>query len=79
MYFYSELGVKMFRQMLCGIDRTVLSSRTSETNHQIGESTIHISFYRGVYDMVDMLEEVRDLPSSSKNWITGSSKPVKWL
>lgn len=62
MYFYSELGVKMFRQMLCGIDRTVLSSRTSETNHQIGESTIHISFYRGVYDMVDMLEEVRDLP-----------------
>ena len=48
--------------MLCGIDRTVLSSRTSETNHQIGESTIHISFYRGVYDMVDMLEEVRDLP-----------------
>ena len=55
MYFYSELGVKMFRQMLCGIDRTVLSSRTSE-------STIHISFYRGVYDMVDMLEEVRDLP-----------------
>ena len=31
MYFYSELGVKMFRQMLCGIDRTVLSSRTSET------------------------------------------------
>ena len=62
MYFYSELGVKMFRQMLCGIDRTVLSSRTSETNHQIGESSIHISFYRGVYDMVDMLEEVRDLP-----------------
>ena len=44
MYFYSELGVKMFRQMLCGIDRTVLSSRTSETNHQIGESTIIYRF-----------------------------------
>ena len=61
-YLDAELGMNMFRHVLGGVDRTVLSSRTTEANHQIGESPVHIAFDRCIHDFVSMVQETGNFP-----------------
>jgi uncharacterized protein YpbB len=57
----TELGMNMFCHMLGGVNRTVLASRATETNHQIGESPVHITFDRSIHNFVNMVQEAGDL------------------
>ena len=57
----TELGMNMFRHVLGGVDRTVLASRATEANHQVGESPVHIAFDGSVHNFVSMLQEAGNL------------------
>ena len=48
--------------MLCTIDRTVLSTRTSETDHERGESPAGIGLHGRFDESIDMFEERLYLP-----------------
>ena len=44
--------INMLGQMLCGIDRTVLSASTSETKHKRGKATLNITLYMVVSKLI---------------------------
>ena len=57
----TELRMNMFRHMLGRVDRTVLAPRAAETDHQIGESSVHVTFDRSIHNFISMIQETSDL------------------
>ena len=50
----------MLGHVLGRIDGTMLPSGTTTDDHEVAESTIHIAFYRCIYQLVGMVEERGD-------------------
>ena len=73
----TELRMNMFRHMLGGVDRTVLAPRATETDHQIGKSSVHVTFDRSIHNFISMIQETSDLSVFFEERITGSSKSGK--
>jgi hypothetical protein len=61
MHLDAELLVKMLCQMLSGIDTTVLSASTTETEHQGCEASLYVSAYMIVSQFVYAVKEGEDL------------------
>jgi hypothetical protein len=40
--------MQVFRQVLCGVHTTMLATRTPEGEHQVGETTLHITLHMEV-------------------------------
>ena len=57
----AELLVDVLRQMLGGIDRAVLTTRTAEGEHQRGEATLDIAAHMSIGQLIDGVEEGEDL------------------
>ena len=57
----TELFVNMFRQMLGRIHTAMLTTRTTETEHQRGEATLDVTAYMGVGQFIHRVEERQDL------------------
>ena len=53
----AKLLMDMFGQMLCTIDRTVLTTRTAKAEHQTSEATLDITTYMGVGQLIDAIQE----------------------
>jgi hypothetical protein len=53
----TEFLVDMLCQMLGGIDATVLSTRTSEREHQRSKTTLDIATHMGVSKLIDRIKE----------------------
>ena len=53
---------QMVRKMLGAIHRAVLTSRTAETNHQIGKTTLAICLYMRIYNTIYMLQKAEHFP-----------------
>ena len=57
----TELLVDMLCQMLGGIDTAMLTTRTTEGEHQRGEATLDIPSYMGIGEFIHRIEEGEDL------------------
>ena len=53
----AEFLVDVLGQMLGTIHATVLSTRTSETEHQAGETALYITPYVGIGQLINAIEE----------------------
>src|SRR3712207_641065 len=60
-HLHPEFTVQMFRQMLSGIYRTVLSTRATEANGKMCKSALHIAFHRSVDQRTSVFEEADNL------------------
>ena len=53
MHLNAKLFMQMFGQMLCRINATVLTSRATKAEHQVGETTLdvatHMVIGQGIY------------------------------
>ena len=47
----------MFGQMLGGIDTAMLTTRTTETEHQTGETALDVATYVGIGQLIDAVKE----------------------
>ena len=61
LHFYTKLLMNMFGKMLGRIYTAMLTAGTSETEHQRGETTLHIAVYMMVGKCIDMLQELQYL------------------
>lgn len=61
LHFYTKLLVNMFGKMLRRIYTAMLTAGTSETEHQRGETTLHIAVYMMVGKCINMLQELQYL------------------
>lgn len=61
MHFYTKLPVNMFGKMLRRIYTAMLTACTSETEHQRGETTLHVAVYMMVGKCIDMIQELQYL------------------
>lgn len=61
LHFYTKLLMNMFGKMLGRIYTAMLTAGTSETEHQRGETTLHIAVYMMVGKCIDMLKELQYL------------------
>ena len=59
---HTKLLVYVFCQMLGTIDAAMLTSCTSETEHQTRESTLQITAHMSVSQLVNALQECQDFP-----------------
>lgn len=57
----TELLVDVLSQMLGGIDRTVLTSRTAKREHQRREASLDITAHMGVSEFIHRIEEGENL------------------
>lgn len=60
-YFHAVLGMEVFAEVLCTIDRAVLAARAAEGEHQIGEAALEVAFNMGFGQPIDTVEEGQDL------------------
>ena len=58
---YSENRIEVFCQMLCRIDRAMLTTSTTETELKMSETTLHVATYMGICQFVNAVEESQDL------------------
>ena len=61
LYFYTELVVDVLGKMLSTIDAAVLTTRTTETEHQGGEPTLNITTHMGIGQFINAVEESKYL------------------
>ena len=61
LHFYTKLPVNMFGKMLRRIYTAMLTACTSETEHQRGETTLHVAVYMMVGKCIDMIQELQYL------------------
>ena len=59
-HFHTELLVQVFGHVLGRINRTVLATGTSKANHEVAESTFHVSFYGSIDQCIGIFEEWED-------------------
>ena len=52
----------MLCQMLSGIHTAMLTARTTETEHQGGETTLNIAIHMMIGKRIDMIQELQDIP-----------------
>lgn len=52
--------MQMFRQVLCRIDTAMLPARTSEGEHQVGETTFHVTLHVEVGQLINAFEELKN-------------------
>ena len=57
----AKLLIEMLGKMLRTIDGTMLTTRTAEAEHQMGEATLDITSHMLVGQRIDMVEELKDL------------------
>ena len=60
-HLYAEFLVQVLCQMLGRIHATMLTTRTTETEHQRGEATLDITAHMVVCQLIDGVEEGQDL------------------
>jgi len=71
----AELLVDMLCQMLGGIDGAVLTTRTSEAEHQRGEATLDIAAHVGIGQFIDRVKERQDFAvvlQEADDWLVES-------
>ena len=61
LHFHAKLFVDMLCQMLSGIHTAMLTARTTETEHQRGETTLDITVHVMIGKCIDMLQELENL------------------
>lgn len=61
LHFYTKLLMNMFGKMLGRIYTAMLTAGTTETEHQRGETTLHIAVYMMVGKCINMLQELQYL------------------
>ena len=61
MYLHAKFIMNMFGQMLGTIDTSMLTTRTSETEHQTGKTTLDISEDMSIGQTIDTLQEGENL------------------
>ena len=61
LHFYTKLPVNMFGKMLRRIYTAMLTACTSETEHQRGETTLHVAVYMMVGKCINMIQELQYL------------------
>ena len=66
-YFYAKLFMNVLGQVLCAVNASVLSSRTSEAEHKAGESALDIPLDVGVGKLVDTVQEEQNLAIAGNN------------
>ena len=52
--------VQVFRQVLCRIDTAMLPARTSEGEHQVGETTFHVTLHVEISQLINAFEELKN-------------------
>ena len=52
--------MQMFRQVLRGVDTAMLPARTSEGEHQVGETTLHITLHVEICQLINAFEELKN-------------------
>ena len=57
----TELLVDVLCQMLGGINGAMLTTRTTESEHQRGEAALDISAHMGIGQLIDRIEEGENL------------------
>ena len=57
----AELLVDMLSKVLCTIDRTMLTTRTTKAEHQIGETALDITAHMGIGQFINAVEECQYL------------------
>ena len=62
LHFYAKLLVDMFGKMLGRIHTAMLTARTTETEHQGGETTLNIAIHMMIGKRIDMFQELQDFP-----------------
>ena len=60
-HFYAKLVMNVLGQVLCAVNASVLSSRTSEAEHKTGESALDIPLDVGVGKLVDTVQKEQNL------------------
>ena len=61
LHFYAKLLVDMFGKMLGRIHTAMLTARTTETEHQGGETALDIAIHVMVCQLIDTLQERQNL------------------
>ena len=60
-HLYAEFFVNMFCQMLCAINRPVLTTRAAEGEHQTSEATLNVTTHMGIGQLIHTVQEGQNL------------------